>query len=73
MFNPQYPKTLLHGLVIGSTGSHSSSSSPTASTPMLQHYLEIDSSFLIAVFFSGGLPFALIQLGLELLSSSLFE
>jgi hypothetical protein len=27
--NPQYPEKLSHGFVIGSTGSHSSASSPT--------------------------------------------
>jgi hypothetical protein len=32
----------------------------------------VSSSFLLVVFFSGGLPFALVWLGLELLSSSLF-
>jgi hypothetical protein len=33
----------------------------------------VSSSFLLKVFFSGGLPFAHAWLGLELLSSSLFE
>ncbi len=32
----------------------------------------VSSSFLLVVFFSGGLPCALVRLGLELLSSSLF-
>ncbi len=32
----------------------------------------VSSSFLLVVFLSGGLPFALVWLGLELLSSSLF-
>jgi hypothetical protein len=34
--------------------------------------VRVSSSFLLLVFFSGGLPFALVRLGLELLSSSLF-
>jgi hypothetical protein len=34
--------------------------------------VRVSSSFLQEVFFSGRLPFALVWLGLELLSSSLF-
>jgi hypothetical protein len=33
----------------------------------------VSSSFFPVVFFSGRLPFALLRIGLELLSSPLFE
>ncbi len=70
--NPQYLKTLSYGLVIGSTGSHSSSSSPTSINSLLQHYPEIA---LVALsyqcYFLWLAVYALVQLGLELLSSSL--
>jgi hypothetical protein len=71
--NTQCPKKLSHGLVIVSTGSHSSSSSPTPSPPSATlPRNSVNRSFLQVVFFSSGLPFALVRLDLELFSSSLF-
>jgi hypothetical protein len=74
--NLQNPETLSHGLVIGSTGSHSSStllSSTSLIYVQASPRAKVSRSFFFSVvFFSGGLPFALYLVRLELLSSSPF-
>ncbi len=40
--NPMYPETLSHGLVIGLTGSHSSSLSSSSTSPICKHRPELE-------------------------------
>jgi hypothetical protein len=70
--NPQYPETLSLGLVIGSTGSHPSSSLSPSMCIITQSYRKQFFLFYPWCFFSGGLPFVLFQSNQELLFSSPF-